>query len=105
MKYHDSDEIGYLTIKAAQEFGCNLDVRISEDVIGYAAERFRPGEGKDFEELLERGLDRNEPLTDTQRHAYKHIAGKTFYNRKKAALDVQRELDQQRPFAPSEQDA
>ena len=80
MKYRECDQIGSDVLDAMQMFGCILDIRVVEDLIECISRWYR--NGANFEALLERGLDLNEPMTDLERHAYKYALGIIYARRR-----------------------
>ncbi|MBP9757494.1 MAG: hypothetical protein KBD06_02750 [Candidatus Pacebacteria bacterium] len=80
-----------------------LDYRRTIKIFRIAATKY--AKGWDMVDALEFALDMNRPFTsDDERHGYKSACGIEFYRRKVAGINVQADLDRDRPFVSREQD-
>lgn len=79
MRYRPCDELGADLAAAQSMWQCRLQPATAERLIEYVTERYPAKEA--FETLLERALDMEFVLDETERHAYKYALG-TFFSRR-----------------------
>lgn len=96
MYYKPCDELASNLAAAQLQWGCELDMSLTERLIVYVTRHYGRGE---FEGLLERALNLELVLDDTERHAYKHALGLFFSRRAQYAREQEKEMNAI-PFSP-----